>query len=313
MRHTLRASAETVHVGFYDYTFPPALEVNSGDLVEVHTLSGRAELYEFLGIMSKFPKEIDEIRKAKGKSGHLLLGPIAVRDASPEDTLEVSILEVKPADYGTNIFNSSGGSIPELFPYQKAKLIPIKRDRGIFSDQCEVPIQPFFGHLGVAPAVFPGRVPSQIPGPHGGNLDNKELVASSKLYLPIFNQGALFSLGDGHASQGDGEVNLTALETSMSGLIQLKTIKNMKTKWPMAETSQHFVPMGFGTTLDAAFKMALRNSIDFLTLHRMNRDDAYMLCSLSVNFHITQTVNFIKGVHAMIPKSVVSNFVRSIA
>jgi len=306
MRHTLRASVSTVHVGFYDCSLVPVLRVRSDDLVEVFTVSGRLELYDLLGVRDKLPKELEEIRREKGSGGHILNGPIYVEEATPNDTLEVTLLEIEPwLNFGTNSFYSGKGSIPEDFPYQRIKCIQIDPEKkfGILSDRLQLPLRPFFGQLGVAPAPFPGKVAGHAPGVHGGNLDNKELVASSKVYFPIFNEGALFSIGDGHASQGDGEVDQSALEICMKGLIKLRVIKGVRTKWPMAETEDSFILMGFGATLDEAFKMALRNTIDFLERKGVNRDDAYMLCSLSVDFHITQTVNETKGVHALIPKA----------
>lgn len=305
MKHTLRAGVDTVHIGVYDSSLKPVLRVRSDDLVEVFTVSGRLELYDILGVRNRLPKELVEIRNVKGSGGHILHGPIYVEDATTNDTLEVTLLEIEPwVDFGTNIFWAGKGSIPEDFPYQRIKCIPIDFEKkvGILSEKIEVPLNPFFGQLGVAPAPFPGKVAGHAPGVHGGNLDNRELVASSRVYFPIFNEGAMFSIGDGHASQGDGEVDQSALEICMRGLIKLRVVKGVRTRWPMAETEKNFILMGFGLTLDEAFKMALRNAIDFFERKGINRDDAYMLCSLSVDFHITQTVNEVKGVHALIPK-----------
>jgi len=176
----------------------------------------------------------------------------------------------------------------------------------------EIPLAPFFGHLGVAPLPQLGRITSTIPGSHGGNLDNKELVASTKVYLPIHREGAFFSIGDGHACQGDGEANQTALETCMRGLLELRVIKKVKIQWPIADCKDYFMFMGFHPDLDEAFKMALRNVIGFLVNKGFNKDDAYMLCSLGVDFHITQVVNQVKGVHAQVPKKLFRDSIHSI-
>ena len=309
VRHVLRTSAENVHWGYYDPKLRPVLHVKSGDLVEVYTVSGNPWMVElFPEMRDKIPKELKEVFEKvedRGPGPHILLGPIFVKGATPEDTLEVTLLGIEPwVDYGCNFFFPEAGSVPEEFPYFEFKCIPIDRKRSVakFSEWLELPLRPFFGNLGVAPPISQGRITSKIPGPHGGNLDNKELIASSKVYLPIHNDGALFSIGDGHSCQGDGEVDQLAMETCMRGLIKLRLVKGVKIKWPMAETKSHFILMGFNTDLDEALKIALRNTIEFLTSKGFSKSDAYMFCSLSVDFRITQVVNHLKGVHSMVPK-----------
>jgi len=310
MKYTLRSSAVTVHWGYFDPALDPVLKVRSGDTVEVYTISSvcmNSELIDFLGIEDKIPKEVKEIDQAvkeRGPGRSILLGPIYVEEATTADTLEVALLEIEPwVDFGINTFYQGGGSIPEDFPYLRARYIPIDRERmlGIFSE-VKIPLRPFFGQLGVAPSIRPGRISNGPPGPHGGNMDNKELVASSKVYLPIHTNGALFSVGDGHSTQGDGEVDQAAMETCMRGLLKFRVIKGVRIRWPMAETKEHFIVMGFHPDLDEALKMAVRNTVDFFVSKGINRDDGYMFCSLAVDFHITQVVDGVKGVHAMIPK-----------
>ncbi|BDI15276.1 hypothetical protein ANSO36C_10780 [Nostoc cf. commune SO-36] len=168
----------------------------------------------------------------------------------------------------------------------------------------KIPLKPFFGILGVAtPETSRTSVP---PGSYGGNIDNRELQAGSRLFLPIFVPGALFSIGDGHSAQGDGEVNVTAIETSMNGRITLKLRKDLQLTTPIAETPTHIITMGFAQTLDEALELALKNMIDFLErFMNLSPENAYVLCSLTVNFHITQVVNSPqKGVHGMLPKSI---------
>jgi acetamidase/formamidase len=317
MKHSIRATVKNVHWGYYEKS-EPILKVNDGDTVEVFSVSGEPDIIELLGIENKIPKELKEIHEGlreRGPGPHILLGPISIREATPEDTLEITLLEVEPwVDFGINHFSPGNGTLPEDFPYLRAKYIPIDRKNllGIFSENLKIPLRPFFGQLGVAPSSSTGRISSILPGPHGGNLDNKELVASSKVYLPINYDGALFSIGDGHLCQGDGEVDLTALETCMRGLIKLRVIKGVKIKWPMAESEKHFIIMGFNPDLDEALKMALRNAIEFLVSKGFQSDEAYMLCSLSVDFRITQVVNDVKGVHAMIPKELLMEKINSI-
>jgi acetamidase/formamidase len=174
-----------------------------------------------------------------------------------------------------------------------------------FAEGVEVPLRPFFGSMGVAPPQASGRVSSAPPGVHAGNLDNKELIAGTTLLIPVHVPGALFQVGDGHAGQGDGEVDITALETSLTGTLRLSVRKRANLKWPRAETATHFIAMGLDRDLDEAMKIAVREAVDLIASEkRLDRDDAYMLCSVAVDFRVTQVVDGTKGVHAMIPKSI---------
>jgi acetamidase/formamidase len=167
-----------------------------------------------------------------------------------------------------------------------------------------LPIAPFFGSIGVAPPPLVGRISSRPPGWHGGNLDNRDLVAGSILYLPVHVPGALLSVGDGHAMQGHGEVTGTALETSLRGTFELRVRKGQRLRWPRAETPTHYISMGLHEDLDEAARLATRELIDFLVAEKgLSRDDAYMLCSLAADLHVTQAVDATKGVHATIAKS----------
>jgi hypothetical protein len=187
------------------------------------------------------------------------------------------------------------------------RIIPLDERRMIarFTENIEIPLRPFFGSLGVAPPEPSGRIASGPPWVHAGNLDNKELVAGTTLFIPIHVKGALFLAGDGHAGQGNGEVDITALETSLIGTFQLIVRKDMKLRWPRAETTTHYITMGIHEDLNEATKMALRETIDFLVHDKhLSRDDAYMLSSVAVDLSITQLVDGNKGVHAMIPKNI---------
>jgi acetamidase/formamidase len=220
----------------------------------------------------------------------------------------VRILRIElTVPYARNNFRPGVGFLPEDFPYTRYKIIPLDRERmiGRFSDSIELPLHPFFGSMGVAPPAANGRISSAPPWVHAGNLDNKDLVAGTTLYIPVHAPGALFQVGDGHAGQGDGEVDITALETSLTGTFQFVVRKGIRVRWPRAETPTHFIAMGVHEDLTEATKMAVRETIDFLTVEKgLSRDDAYMLASVAVDFHITQLVDGNKGVHAMIPKAI---------
>jgi acetamidase/formamidase len=159
--------------------------------------------------------------------------------------------------------------------------------------------------MGVAPPPAAGRQNSAPPGIHAGNLDNKELVAGTTLFIPVHAAGALFEVGDGHAGMGNGEVDITAMETSLTGVFQFILRKDMHLKWPRAETPTHYIVMGLHEDLTEATKLAVRESIDFLVTEKhLTRDDAYMLSSVAVDFCTTELVDGNKGVHGMIPKSI---------
>lgn len=308
--HELHASPKSVHWGFFDASLPPVLRVDSGDQVTVHTVSGEPpDLPEAQDMILPELRAIHE-EVEKGAGPHIITGPIWVRGAEPEDVLEVQIEDIElRQDWGWNLILPLLGTLPEDFPLHRFVVIPLDRERMVARGPSgtRVPLRPFFGILGVAPAPNLGRVPSFPPGPYGGNMDNKELIAGTTLFLPVFNPGALFSVGDGHAAQGDGEVNLTAIETAMTGTFTLIVRKDLSLKAPRAETPTHHITMGFDPDLDDAAKGALREMIDLLVKTQgLSREDAYMLCSLSCDLRVTQLVDGNKGVHAMLPKDILS-------
>jgi len=308
----LKPSPATVAWGYYDASTPPVLRVKSGDTVEIHTLitSSPARL-EAAGLpaadVEPALKEIHEKVTNKGPGGHILTGPVYVEGAEPGDTLEVRILSIRLAiPYAYNAFAPGRGFLPEDFPYARMRIIPLDEKRMVarFAPGIEVPLHPFFGSLGVAPPPVSGKISSGPPWIHAGNLDNKELVAGTTLFIPVHAKGALFLAGDGHAGQGNGEVDITALETSLVGTFRLTVRKDVKLKWPRAETPTHYLTMGLHEDLNEAAKMAVREMIDFLVSEKhLSRDDAYMLSSVAADLSITQLVDGNKGVHAMIPKA----------
>ncbi|MBZ5514781.1 MAG: acetamidase/formamidase family protein [Acidobacteriia bacterium] len=310
---TLKPTPKTVVWGHYDAKTPPVLRIKSGDTVEVQTLNtADPQRLEEGGVppdeVEQALRDVAEQVTDKGPSSHLLTGPIYIAGAAPGDVLEVRILAVRLAiPYAYNEFGPSWGFLPDDFPYPKIKIIPLDEKRLVarFAPGIEIPLHPFFGSMGVAPPKTSGRLSSAPPWIHAGNLDNKDLVAGSTLYIPVHAPGALFLVGDGHAAQGDGEVDVTALETSLIGTFQFLVRKDLHLRWPRAETPTHFMTMGFHEDLNEAAKLAVREMVDFLTAEKhLSRDDAYMLASVAADLHITQLVDGKKGVHMMIPKAI---------
>ena len=313
----LAATPTTVAWGFYSAHATPALTVHSGDTVRVETLStcGSPERLEKEGVApGEIPASMRRLYAAKdidkGPGGHILTGPIAIAEAQPGDVLEVRIQKIEmDVPWSCNGFGVGRGYLPNDFPYGRTKIIPLDRDtareHGVaqFAPGIRIPLHPFFGSMGVAPPESAGRYNSTAPWMHGGNMDNKELVAGTVLYLPVHAAGALFEVGDGHAGQGNGEVDITALETMLTGTFQFVVHKNERLLWPRAETPTAWIAMGFDEDLNEATKMAIRNMIDFLVTEKhLSHDDAYQLSSVAVDLEITQLVDGKVGVHAMLPK-----------
>jgi acetamidase/formamidase len=312
-KYTLPASPKTVAWGYYNAAAAPVLHIHSGDTVEFDTLLTISPTgLETAGLPpEQVQQSLRDIYKEvtdKGPGGHILNGPVYVEEAEPGDTLEVRIQRIDLAiPYAYNGFGPNRGFLPEDFPYRKVKIIPLDREHLIarFAPGIEVPLHPFFGSMGVAPPEAYGRVDSGPPGVHGGNMDNKELVAGTTLYLPVHAGGALFEIGDGHAGQGNGEVDITALETSLVGTVEFLVHKRTHQKYPRAETPTHYISMGFHQELYEATRIAVREMIDFLIAKKnLSRDDAYMLISVAGDVDITELVDGNKGVHVMLPKTI---------
>ncbi|HKX00767.1 MAG TPA: acetamidase/formamidase family protein [Bryobacteraceae bacterium] len=309
----LPATPKTVVWGYYSAAAAPALRIRSGDTVEIQTLiTNSPARLEAAGVS---PNDIEPNLRAvckqvadKGPGGHILTGPLYIEGAEPGDTLEVRIQSVRLAiPYAYNAFRPGSGFLPDDFPYARTRIIPLDTHRMVarFSERIEIPLHPFFGSMGVAPPEASGRISSAPPWMHAGNLDNKELVAGTKLFIPVHARGALFEVGDGHAGQGNGEVDITALETSLVGTFQFIVRKDLHLRWPRAETPTHYITMGLHEDLREAARLAVLEMIDFLvTQKHLTRDDAYMLASIAADLSITQLVDGNKGVHAMIPKSI---------
>jgi acetamidase/formamidase len=309
--YTLEATPATVAWGHYDAAAKPVLHIQSGDTVVFHTLlTSSPTALEKAGVapadIQPSLRAIYDQVKDRGPGGHILTGPVYVEGAEPGDTLEIRIQKIDLAiPYAYNAFRYGAGFLTDDFPYARMKIVPLDKDRmvGKFGPGVEVPLKPFFGSMGVAPPPAFGRYDSAPPTIIGGNMDDKALVEGTILYLPVHAPGALFEAGDGHAAQGNGEVDITALETSLVGTLQFVLHKGVKTPYPRAETPTHFISMGFDDDLSNATRKALRNMIDFLVADRkMTRDDAYMLISVAGDVEITELVDRNKGVHVMLPK-----------
>ncbi|WP_207461230.1 acetamidase/formamidase family protein [Azospirillum sp. SYSU D00513] len=300
---------ETVHWGFFDGTLSPVAEIGSGDIVTVHTISGGPEALPPDGSGMTVRPEHRHVHAMvePGPGPHIMTGPIAVRGAEPGDALRVEILEVSlREDWGFNLIRPGAGALPDLVPEGGHIHLPIDRARGAIRLPwgLEISARPFFGVMGTAPPPGDGRLTSIVPGRFGGNIDNKELTAGSVLFLPVWREGALFSVGDGHAAQGDGEVCLTAVETGLTGRFRIELIKGAGLGAPRAETPEHFITMGFDPDLDEAARIALRDLIALITERTgLSVENAYRLCSLAADLRVTQLVNRHKGIHAMIGRA----------
>jgi len=308
--HRLVATPQqNVHGDFFDASIPPVLSIETGDTVVFNTIMLRGgnlrcemSMDEFLALV----KEQDDRKEVPVT----LTGPIYVNGAEPDDVLGVRIKKLVPIDCGVNFFypGSMGrGGLPEDFPEGQMKTLKLDLEKmeTTFAPGIVVPLNPFLGRMGVAPR--PGeKKPGGAPDYCGANIDNKELVAGTTLYLPVNAKGALFSAGDAHAAQGDGEVCITAIETAMEeAALQFIVRKDMKLEQPMAETRTHWITMGFHKDLNEAAKIALRDAVHFIAeTTGLDLKDAYSLSSLAVDLRVTQIVNPNKGIHAMIPKAI---------
>jgi acetamidase/formamidase len=311
--HVIESNDQTVHMGVYDTTLPPILKIDSGD-----TISFPNTWSHFLNQMQPgVPVEaLAKIRVDNpGKGPHSIIGPIFVNGAEPGDVIEVRYKRILPFNWGA-VFNNPGalgtGLLPQDFPDGQVKYLNLDLPKmtAEFAKDIHVPLKPFQGTLGVAPPdgyfppLRPGVTSSVPPGPHAGNTDLSEMAEGSTMFIPVWKPGALIFTGDSHAVQGDGEITITALETRMQELrIQIVLHKQKNFAWPIAETSTHWIILGLDKDLNVAMSLAARNAINFLAARTsLTKLDAYALCSIAVSFRVTQVVDIVRGVHAMIPK-----------
>jgi len=313
--HVVPSTKETVRLGVFDANLPPILTIESGD-----TISYPDTWSHFLNEMQP-GVSVDTLAQLRtsnpGRGPHSIIGPIAVNKAEPGDVLEIRFQTIRPYEWGA-VFNNPGalgtGLLPQDYAQGQIKYVDLDVGamRGKFMPNITVPLKPFQGTFGLAPPdgyfppVSPGVTSSVPPGPHGGNVDLSELSDGSTLYIPVWKSGALIYTGDSHAVQGDGEISLTALETRMKEVraqVILHKQKNMA--WPAAETDSHWIMLGLDKDLNVAMQLAARNAIKFLAAQaKISELDAYALCSIAVSFRVTQVVDIVRGVHAMIPKAI---------
>lgn len=303
-RHEIPATPDVMVWGYLDCTTAPVLEVNSGDIVTLHSFpaGGKETLPDDLSLVgADYMAALETMQPGPGP--HFITGPVYVRGARAGDTLQIDILDVKVRqDWGFVSILPLLGTLPDEFTEYAA--IDRQRNVCVMPWGAEIPIEPFFGIVATAPPPSWGRCGSPVPRAFGGNMDNKELRAGTTLYLPVFNEGALFFAGDGHAVQGDGEVCITALETGVTGSFRLTVRKDMGITWPFAESATHLMSIGLDEDLDDAAKQAVREMVKHVCARtNLTRNQAYMLCSLAGNLRVTQLVDGNKGIHMLLAKS----------
>jgi len=266
------------------------------------TIAGNVALQETIAVLDK------AVRYADIKNGHLLVGPINIENAMPGDSIEIRILSITPRiPYGTT-GSSPGRSLKQLEgmkPPAHVTLLDLKRNVGVFSSGVEVPLGPFMGVMGLQPPEEDGpNRSSSPPGKFGGNLDCRELVAGTTLYLPVFAPGGRFFTGDAHAAQGDGEITGTAIETANTVTLKFILHKGKTLTMPRAETPTHYIAYGLDADLENAMQQAVDETVSYINdvTGWTGSDRALPLASIGVDFHVTQIVDQTKGIHSMIPK-----------
>jgi len=305
--HRLNASAATCHWGCFAADIPPVLEIASGDTVTVEAISGGPAVVPESGF--RVPPAYADVHanvKPPFGGGHILTGPIRVKGAEPGDVLEVRVKAIElGTDWGWNYIRPLSGALYEDFHEYRLIHIALDGERmtGRLPWGVELPLKPFFGVMGVAPPAEWGMQRSIEPRAFGGNLDCKELGAGASIFFPVFVEGANFSAGDGHALQGDGEVNVTAIEAALTGTFEFHLHKGGGLELPRAETETHYISLGLDPDLDQAAKQALRQMISFATEKtNLSREDVYALLSICGDLRVSQIVNGVKGAHVMLAK-----------
>lgn len=312
---TVESTPETVDWGAYDPDHDPVAEVDPGDTVIIETVTiPQPDHRQFLldeGIDEEDILEnevlIEEEVEQEGPGPHVNTGPVHVNGAEPGDVLEVKIKDVEiRAPYGINIFRPGMGALPEEFPKADTAVIPLDLENQVaeYVNGIEIPLEPFFGIMATAPAPESGRVSTRPPDYFGGNMDIPLLTAGTSLYLPVHAEGGRFYTCDGHSAQGNGEVNLTAIETSLTGTFEFEVHKDTPhLEWPVAETEDAYVVVGLNEDLNETLNHCVREAIGFLVNQLdLEPSEAYRLCSIAVDFNVSQVVNGNQGIHGVIPK-----------
>jgi len=317
----LRSTPETVSWGWIAADRAPVLRVKSGQTVRIDTVTHQGlntdlDPVAFFGaagikagaVLEDAASIYRGVKRGEGAGPHILTGPVHVEGAQPGDMLEVRVIDVAiRVPYGVNSTGPGWGAAPDLLkePAQRVIKLDLKRRVALFTKRVEVPLAPFMGIVAVAPPPALKRVSTKPPGAFGGNIDFRHLTAGSTLYLPVFNEGALFYTGDGHACQGDGEVDGTAIEISLAPTLRLIVHKGAgrSMSWPRAEDAANHYSMGMGPNLDEALRNAIREAVEFLKGRAgLSPAEAYALCSLAVDFRIGEAVNNVLMVYGAIPK-----------
>ncbi len=318
---TLRSTPDTVLWGYIAANLPPALTVKPGQLVEIETLSHQGlttnkdpeKFFAGYGIpgnevLADAKNVYSEVKRPKGASVHILTGPIYVDGAEPGDSLEVRVHDIKfRVPYGVNNTGPGKGVLPKLLKEATAKLIRVDLERrvALFSDEIHIPLNPFMGIMALSPPTSLGLVSSTPPGAWGGNIDLKFTGIGSSLFLPVFNKGGQYFTGDGHAVQGDGEVDGGAIEISLNPTVQFILHKGKTIKQPRVETATDYLTTGLDVDLNVATRIALQEAVDFLQEEKgMSAADAYALSSLAVDLGIGEAVDVVNLVYAKIPKHI---------
>jgi acetamidase/formamidase len=311
--HRLEATPKTVHVGHFDARVPPVLRIASGDVIDVDTLiTNSPRGLESLGVeaaeIQPALTQITEQVTDRGPGGHILTGPVWVDGAEPGDALEVRVESIEmPIGYGYQACSDRWTLVPSNCEEPRRRLIRLDRERGVaaLGPARAIPLRPFFGIIGTAPAPERGRLDSLPPGDHGGNMDVRELVPGATVYLPVRMPGGLLSVGDGHAAQGDGEAGGTALETSLRGRLRLIVRKDLRLKWPRFETPTHYMTFGADPDLMQATRIAVQEMVDFLMETKaMSRTEANALTGIAADLRMSEVVDVNMGVYMSIAKAI---------
>ena len=342
--HLVSSRPQNLSWGWYPLDKEPVLTIRSGQTVRIHTLThvGGTQDQEPVEFLSEIGVPRDEMlqdmldfwasrpsRPREGRSGHIITGPIYIEGAEPGDMLEVQILEIEPrVPWGVNNTGPRSGVFSTRYPAYREDdpVLDIPRERhlirteevdgrqvAVFAENIHVPLAPFMGIMAVAPAPVvgqpgvsvPGVQSSTPPGPYGGNMDVKDLQAGTTLYLPVFQSGALFYVGDPHGVQGDGEVSGTAVEQSMSGVFRFIVHKGKSISGPRAETDTHYMLMGIDLDLDRAMRQAVWEVVDFLVEEKgLTQAKALSLSSIAVDFRVGEVVDLTQVVVGYIPKDI---------
>ncbi len=337
--YTVPCTPDNAIFGYFSPTKKPVITVPSGAVVRIEggggnkwkdtddpntwlkennvpiTVEGNKALGEIVAAIKDSPNRLPPPPGAKPGAkvgGHFIIGPIYIQDAEPGDSLEVRILDVTPRlPYGANSATPTGGALPGVMPrpFSKVYMLDHKRNAAVYDKDVEIPLGPFNGVNATCPADSEGpNRRSGAPGPFGGNLDSKDLIAGSTLYLPVFQKGALFYTGDCHAAQGDGEIAGDAIGTANTVIYQFILHKGKTLAGPWAETPTHYIIYGLDPDLDKAMNKAMLATLDFLKeRHGYDAMQAYTLCSAAVDFRVTQVVDKTLGIHGMIPKKLFIN------